>query len=360
MHSSNSDLTQCDLTNQQVDVLQQDGFTTGLAKALGTNIEIFPKRFWVVDNSSSMEYSDGHRIELEPKTKRIVDRPCTRWDEIRACVSYHSKISEVLRAPTEFRLLNKSAANQHPQKFTVGMEDASHNATQIKKAFDNIKPHGLTPLTQHILYLQAEIKKLSTELNKNGQKVVIVLATDGLPVDGTALTLKQGMDDFVNAMRTLEGLPVWIVIRLCTDEDKVVSFYNDLDDNLELSVEVLDDFYGEAKEIYEHNKWLNYTHALHRTRELGFHDRVFDLIDQRSLTKGELRQFLVILFGESKFDSVPDPSIDWMGFVADITRMVQQEEHQWDPIRKALLPIINIQQLNKAYGPAASCSCAMM
>lgn len=358
MHSSNSGLTRCDLTNRQVDFLQREGFTTGLAKALSTNNDIFPKRFWVVDNSLSMTTRDGHRLELN--NKRVVDRPCTRWDEIRTCVAYHSKMSEVLRAPTEFKLLNKPATNQHPQNFSVGMEGASHNATQIKNNFDDIKPHGLTPLTQHILNLQVEIKKLSTELNKKGQKVVIVLATDGLPVDGTKSTTKQAMDDFVSAMRTLEGLPVWIVIRLCTDEDKVVSFYNDLDDNLELSLEVLDDFYGEAKEIYEHNKWLNYTLALHRTRELGFHDRVFDLIDERSLTKGELRQFLVILFGESKFDSVPDPNIDWMGFVAEITRMVQEEEHQWDPIRKALLPIINIQQLNKVYGPEASCACTMM
>jgi len=356
MHSSNSGLRRCDLTSAHRDAFQRDGFTRGMEKALHANMDVFPKRYWVVDNSSSMTTLDGHRLVLA--NKKVLDKLCTRWDEIKECVAYHSNMSEILKAPTEFRLLNKPG--KYPQNFSVGMECASHDASEIKNTLDGIKPNGLTPLTQHILSLQIEIKKLSAELKKNGQKVVVVLATDGLPLDGTSSNTKQAMDEFVNAMRSLEGLPIWIVIRLCTDEEKIVSFYNDLDDNLELSLEVLDDFNGEAKEIYEHNKWLNYTLALHRMRELGFHDRVFDLIDERSLTKGELRQFLVILFGESEFDSVPDPSIDWEGFVAEIARMLQHEEHQWNPIKKALLPIIDIKQLNKAYSSDNLCSCAIM
>ena len=40
----------------------------------------------------------------------------------------------------------------------------------------------------------------------------------------------------------LEGLPVWVVIRLCTNEKKVTEFYNQIDEVLEFNLEVLDDF----------------------------------------------------------------------------------------------------------------------
>jgi hypothetical protein len=41
------------------------------------------------------------------------------------------------------------------------------------------------------------------------------------------------------AMRELEGLPIWIVVRLCTDNDKTVQFWNGLDQDLEVPLEVL-------------------------------------------------------------------------------------------------------------------------
>ena len=92
---------------------------------------------------------------------------------------------------------------------------------------------------------------------------------------------------------------------------------------------VLDDFNGEAEEVYEHNDWLNYTIHLHRIRELGFHDRVFDMIDERKLTKGELRNLCVLLFGMENFDGVPDPAIDWKGFLKDVKMLIEKEKHQW-------------------------------
>lgn len=56
--------------------------------------------------------------------------------------------------------------------------------------------------------------------------------------------------DFLDAMRPLEKLPVWVVIRLCTDEDKMVTYWNNVDSDIELSMDVIDDHLGEAKEIH--------------------------------------------------------------------------------------------------------------
>ena len=51
-------------------------------------------------------------------------------------------------------------------------------------------------------------------------------------------------------MRPLELLPVWVVIRLCTDEDKMVNYWNGIDNEIELNMDVIDDPRGEAGEIH--------------------------------------------------------------------------------------------------------------
>merc|ERR1712038_1813774 len=159
---------------------------------------------------------------------------------------------------------------------------------------------------------------MKESLLAEGKRVVIVLATDGLPTNEYGECNNFIKDLFVQSLRSLEGLPVWLVVRLSTDEEDVVEFYNSLDDQLELSMDVLDDFCGEAAEIYEHNSWMNYALPLHRLREMGYHDRMFDMLDERPLTKGELREFCALLFGKDNFDGVPDPSINWKGFLSDI------------------------------------------
>jgi hypothetical protein len=179
-------------------------------------------------------------------------------------------------------------------------------------------------------------------------QVAVILATDGLPTDDQGFGGEEITQEFIKALRALEGLPIWLVIRLCTDEDKVTDFYNELDGKLELSLEVLDDFLGESREVHQFNAWLNYSLPMHRCRELGYHDRLFDLIDERPLTKGELREFCVLLFG-SELDAIPDPVSDWKDFIMYIQEQLKREMDQWNPIKKKTGPWISIKTLNRIY-----------
>ena len=51
------------------------------------------------------------------------------------------------------------------------------------------------------------------------------------------------------AMRQLYHMPVWVVVRLCTDENNVIEYWNNVDSEVELNMDVIDDPLGEAKEI---------------------------------------------------------------------------------------------------------------
>lgn len=348
-----------EITSSQIKALKKQGFTEGLARSLSENNTNFPLRIWILDNSGSMQKADGHRI-IPTKNKndlRIVD--CTRWDEIRECAQYHIEMAALLEAPTSFRLLNNPGASIGPPQFDISQMGSDMIDSEVSAAtqiMTKARPGGVTPLTEHINAIHETIKAISHNLEAEGKKIVVVIATDGLPTDAYGNSDKSSKDQFVKSLRKLEGLPVWLVVRLCTDEDNVVQFYNNLDDMLELSMDVLDDFLGEAEEVYEHNKWLNYALPLHRMREMGYFDRVFDMLDERPLTKGELRDFCRLLFGLHNFDGVPDPAVDWNGFIKNVDMLLRKEELQYNPIKKSLLPWINLKKLNKIYGNKDGCT----
>lgn len=351
------------MDEHQMRQLTDQGFTSGLARSFAKNNDAFPLRIWILDNSGSMNQPDGHRIVDTISSANVKIVPCTRWEEIRDCALYHIKLASLLRAPTQFRLLNNPGFAS--QFFGVGetLDTDGMDVSAATRIMQDYGPSGCTPLTEHIHEIHRSIKMMSRDLENVGQRVVIVIATDGLPTDQRGVGGEFQQQAFVESLRLLEGLPVWVVIRLCTDEDEVVTFYNDLDQQLELSMEVLDDFCGEALEIHEHNSWLNYALPLHRCREMGFHDRVFDLLDERTLTRTELRDFCVLLFGADQFDGVSDPSVDWKGFSHEVERMLKREKQQWNPVKKCLTPWIDMKKLNRQYGSGDGCApvgCSIM
>ena len=113
------------------------------------------------------------------------------------------------------------------------------------KGLADLEPRGLTPLAAATNLITAKIVPMAPGLMKNNQRVCVVIATDGEPSD----------KGFQAALGRLQALPVWVVVRTCTDEDSVIDYYNDLDAEMEAPMEVLDDLLGEAHEVCQLNRW---------------------------------------------------------------------------------------------------------
>jgi hypothetical protein len=82
---------------------------------------------------------------------------------------------------------------------------------------------------------------------------------------------------------------VLVIIRLCTSEEKVVQYWNSIDQQLELDIDVLDDPYGDAKQVAQFNPWLTYGEPIHRLREFGASLKEMDIIDESTVSSEQMR-----------------------------------------------------------------------
>jgi len=196
----------------QIAQLAEQGYTRGLAHSLAQTIQTFPLRIWVVDNSGSMGAVDGHRF-VETKNKRDLKvASCSRWNEIRDCIEYHAQMAAALEAPTTFRMLNDPSCGPNSQQFGIAQTSLDSGVLQeeLDRAITIMKtaqPGGVTPLIQHIQEIRQSVAELEPQLRADGCRVAIILATDGLPTDERGHGGAAIQQQFLEALRGLEGLP---------------------------------------------------------------------------------------------------------------------------------------------------------
>lgn len=209
------------IPEHQIQQLVEQGYTRGHASSLASTIHKFPLRIWVVDNSGSMQHTDGHRFvqtkSLWGNNRDVKVVGCSRWNELKDCIEYHAQMASALEAPTTFRMLNDPGVGQNCQQFGIAEESLDETVLQqqIDRAITIMKstqPGGVTPLIQHIEEIRRDVVDLAPKLREDGCRVAIILATDGLPTDERGYGGPVVNQQFVEALRSLEGLPVWLVI----------------------------------------------------------------------------------------------------------------------------------------------------
>jgi hypothetical protein len=147
-----------------------------------------------------MVTNDGHKT-VTPTNGRPKSIACSRWSELTTALKFHASLAQAANAPTEFRLLNGAAP------LMIGDVSADPDNYSVLCSVLDSSPAGATPLCRHIRAITAQISGMEQQLRANNQLACVVIATDGESSDG----------DIAAAMQPLKNLPVWVVIRLCTD-----------------------------------------------------------------------------------------------------------------------------------------------
>jgi len=81
---------------------------------------------------------------------------------------------------TNFRLLNPVPGE--PDEFSVfqhGPQGVNQELRRGRNVINRAKPIGVTPLTAHILHIEEQIQEIAESLRERGQRITVVLATDG-------------------------------------------------------------------------------------------------------------------------------------------------------------------------------------
>merc|ERR1711907_302372 len=297
-----------------------------------------PLRIMIVDNSGSMNTCDGNKMLNNNGSVKMVK--CSRWVELSDEVMKVADVSSALNARTDFHLLNPTPNLKQCSIATSAWEGVASlgpttDAASLRQSLNKVNPTNTTPLTESVMSVISMISPIAADLRASGQQVAVILATDGHP---------NNRQSFVQAMQQLQLLPVWVVGRLCTDDDDVVSFWNDLDGQLEAPLEVLDDVRGEAEEVYVHNKWLTYAPALHSARLFGLPDKLFDELDESKLLPSQVKQFIEDLLGS---DLLPEPELDPHGFYKAVQLELSKQQMVYDPRGRRMKPWIDVSALEK-------------
>jgi len=315
--------------------LSSNFWPRGLQDIFIRNLKLLPRRFFICDDSGSMVENDGHRLLALPNGERMMVT-CTRWTELVDSLQFLVELSRAASAASQIRTLNG------PAPFMVGTaEDDNERLTGFYETW----PNGRTPLCRHIKEVIEEIRQLAPLLESQGKKACVVIFTDGEATDG----------DLLETMQPLHDLPVWIVVRLCTDDPSIVEYWNRIDQEFELQIDVLDDFSGETEEVNRFNSWLTYGYPLHQFREFGVLIRDLDRLDEALFSPDQIKAFFQSPFPRCLYrfggnpDHLPHPLVNWEGFRAKIEEYNNQVDAPWSELERARRPWINVSEVARRH-----------
>lgn len=80
----------------QINYLIEQGYSRGLVNAISENVNQYDFRFWILDNSGSMQIGDGHRFVPTGKSDGSL--------KAKETIQYHAKMAALIDSPTIFKV----------------------------------------------------------------------------------------------------------------------------------------------------------------------------------------------------------------------------------------------------------------
>ena len=218
-------------------------------------------RYYIGDDSGSMNTSDGE-IYNEKTGKMMND---SRLNEMKASIGKTFEIMTTANIKSMFLTLNNGDIMVDP------LDNKGGNAysTAYKRTF--VGTNRATPLN-------ATFERVAAHAYNIPGKKILVVYSDGESSDG----------DITQNIISLGKLDIHIIIRLCTDNETVVKYWNAFDKHPEISLDIIDSYKDEMKPIKVFNPKLNYTYKLHCIREIGLFSPIYDRLDEQTLSEGEI------------------------------------------------------------------------
>ena len=328
------------------------GIPSGLARLAHDEAARVGVRIFLLDNSGSTNTMDGHVLS----GGRL--RTCTRWEEIREMARSACALGAATGVPCEFHLLNPLRGRH--AFFGRGDEAVAvegvdwvrtaggrSDARALDSFLDKVVPQGVTPLAERLRTLRPRFDAFAAETAGRGALAFLVIATDGAPTprDSGSPTPAAAAAALGELRALTAALPVRLVVRLCTDEDEAVSFWNGADAETELPLDVLDDLTSEAREVRSAgNGWFAYTPALHMLRESGTLVGLLDLLDERALRPGEAATLASLLLDVD----LPDWKHEAAEFAPALRAAAVAAGGAFDPRRSREVPVVDAEAALRA------------
>jgi hypothetical protein len=253
----------------------------------------------VLDNSCSMDYEDGKKVEIGVDGEIRIKDGIMRWNELTQKIGAIADYNVKRKMPSAYYLLNPSRVNQWVEnKDYIFIEPDSDDCYEKLKILKeqmtketNIR--GSTPLDKITRYIKKSIVEFVNKSETPLDHICYNIITDGRPDDKIS---------FEKELRYLaRNFNILLTINLCTDNQVYIDYYNNLDVKIgtELgALDVIDDFKGEQLEVIKAgNSFITYTYDIHVCRMAGCNSVVADTLDEHQLSVFHANKLVKELLG---------------------------------------------------------------